>query len=144
MYLNERGRRSRPVFVQNTLGQVFTQIFKERVAYMIQEVLILWAVLLMTVDEAFYQPDEKRYNIESLLEIQTAVLRRNISKSPYKHLRINSAACRRLLALLRAFIPRHPAWITMTIHTHTHANISIKITFMLSQGEHPQVSITIE
>lgn len=33
-----------------------------------------------------------------------------------KHLRINTAASRRCLARLRAFIPRHPDWITITAH----------------------------
>lgn len=66
----------------------------------------------------------------------------NSNKVSVKHLRINSAACRRLLALLRAFIPRHPDWITITIHTHTvHAYINTKATFILSQRERPKVSI---
>lgn len=59
LYLNEGGRRCRPVFVQNALGQVFAQILEEGVAYVIQEILILRAVFLMTVDEAFYKPEKK-------------------------------------------------------------------------------------
>ena len=42
---------------------------------MIQEILILWAVFLMTVNEAFYEPDFflKTYKKIILLYIQTTV-----------------------------------------------------------------------
>lgn len=59
LYLNEGGRRCRPGFVQNALGQVFTEVFEEGVAYMIQEVLVLRTVFLVTVDEAFDEPEGK-------------------------------------------------------------------------------------
>lgn len=50
-----------------------------------------------------------------------SISRNTLYKVSVRHLRINSAACRRFLALLRAFIPRHAACITMTVHTHnTH------------------------
>lgn len=90
---------------------------------MIQEILILRTVFLMTVDEAFYETEKIRQKEGNLLYMQTAVAKlhseTNSNKVSVKHLRINSAACRRLLALLRAFIPRHPDWITITLHTHT-------------------------
>lgn len=70
----------------------------------------------------------------------TAPKTRRQKKVSFKHLRIKSAAWRRLLALLRAFIPRHPDWITITIYIYTHARINTKTALILSQREHPNVS----
>ncbi len=123
LYLNEGGRRCRPAFVQNTLGEVFTQVLEEGEAHVIQEIRILRAVILMTVDEAFNEP-KKRDNVREEV-YRTAHTKcsckntKNCAKVSVKHLRIKSAACRRLFALLRAFIPRHPDWITITKRTHT-------------------------
>lgn len=90
---------------------------------MVQEIVVLRAVLLMTVDEAFYEPVKRNRKIQdkelTSAHTKSRVSQTNSDKEPVKHLRIKSAACRRLLALLRAFIPRHPDWITITIHTHT-------------------------
>lgn len=54
MHLDERGRRCRPAFVQNALGQVFPQVLEEGVAHVIMEILVLRAEFLMAVDEALY------------------------------------------------------------------------------------------
>lgn len=50
-----RGRR-RPALVQHILGQVPVQLHEEGVAHVIQEVLILWAALPVSVGEAFDEP----------------------------------------------------------------------------------------
>lgn len=63
VYLNKGGRWRGPAFVQNTPGQVFTQIFEEGAAYMVQEILVLRAVFLMTIDEAFYEPETKKIKV---------------------------------------------------------------------------------
>lgn len=89
---------------------------------MIQEVLILRTVVLVTVDEAFDEPEKKeivkeRKSIKYAKCSCKSLTTSNNYKATDEHLRINSAACRRLLALLRAFIPRHADWITITKHT---------------------------
>lgn len=93
---------------------------------MIQEILILWAVFLMTVNEAFYEPDFFFKDIQGnhfTIHTNSSHKHAYSNRVSVKHLRIKSAACRRLLALLRAFIPRHPDWITITTHTQTHTCI---------------------
>lgn len=59
-YLNEGGRRRGPAFVQNALGQVLTKLLQEGAADVIEEIVIVGAVLLMTVDEAFNEPENKK------------------------------------------------------------------------------------
>lgn len=56
-YLSESSRRCRPAFIHDVLGQVPAQLHEEGVAHIIQEVLVLWTALLVTVDEAFDEPE---------------------------------------------------------------------------------------
>lgn len=80
---------------------------------MIQEIVIVRAVLLVTVDEAFNEPENKKYR-ESITQDAAVKEQQNAEVQRSEHLRMRSAACRRVRALLRAFIPRHADWITMT------------------------------
>lgn len=59
-HLNQGGRWRRPAFVQNTLGQVLTQLLEEGAPYVIEEIIIFGAVFLVTVDEAFYEPENQK------------------------------------------------------------------------------------
>lgn len=69
-YLIEQWWGRGPAFVQHTLRQVFDEVLQEGVANMIQEVLILRAVLLVTVDEAFYEPGINRQPVEKKLHMK--------------------------------------------------------------------------
>lgn len=60
-YLNQGGRWRRPAFVQNTLGQVLTKLLEEGAPHVIEEIVILGAVFLMAVDEAFYEPENRKH-----------------------------------------------------------------------------------
>lgn len=64
--LSESSWRSGPALVQDIFGQVLAEVHEERVAHIIQEILVLWTALLVTVDEAFDEPDgETRKELES-------------------------------------------------------------------------------
>lgn len=57
-HLGEGRRRRRPALVQHVLGQVPAQVHEERVAHVVQEVLVLRAALSVAVDEPFDEPAE--------------------------------------------------------------------------------------
>ena len=55
-YLCEGGGRGGPALVQHAAWEVPAQRLQEGAAHVVQEVVVVWAVLLVAVDEALNQP----------------------------------------------------------------------------------------
>lgn len=58
-HLFESSRGRRPALVQHVLGQVPVQRHEERVAHVIEEVLVLGTAVLVAVDEALDEPVQR-------------------------------------------------------------------------------------
>lgn len=72
VYLSESSWRCRPALVQDVLGQVPVQVHEERVANVIQEILVLWTALLVAVDEALDEPEsELSWGVKGIYTIYT-------------------------------------------------------------------------